>query len=58
MRGPAFATDYGVLIQDGPLKGLCSRAVILLDEKDNVLYTELVTEITSEPNYEKVLALL
>ncbi len=58
MRGPAFGTDYGVLIQEGPLKGLCSRAVLLLDEKDQVLYGELVPEITSETNYEKVLALL
>jgi thiol peroxidase len=58
MRGPAFGTDYGVLIQDGPLKGLCSRAVLLLDEQDNVLYGELVPEITSETNYDKVLALL
>ena len=58
MRGPDFGKNYGVLIQDGPLKGLCTRAVLLLDEQDNVLYAELVPEITKEPNYEKVLALL
>lgn len=58
MRGPNFGTDYGVLIQEGPLKGLCTRAVLLLDEQNNVLYAELVPEITTEPNYEKVLALL
>jgi thiol peroxidase len=58
MRGPAFGTDYGLLIQEGPLKGLCSRAVLLLDEQDHVLYGELVPEITSETSYDQVLALL
>lgn len=58
MRGHAFGKDYGVLIEEGPLKGLCTRAVLLLDEKNKVLYSELVPEITSEPNYEQVLALL
>lgn len=50
-----FPTVYGVEITDGPLKGLCSRAVILLDENNKVLYTEQVSEITHEPNYEKLL---
>lgn len=58
MRDKNFGKDYGVLIQDGPLAGLCTRAVILLDENNKVLYTELVSEITSEPNYEKPLGLL
>ncbi len=47
-----FPEDYGVCIADGPLKGLCARAVIVLDEDNKVLYHELVPEITQEPNYE------
>lgn len=46
-----FATDYGVLMTDGPLQGLCARAVVALDENGVVTYTELVPEITTEPNY-------
>ncbi len=49
-----FATDFGVLMEDGPLKGLCARAVVVVDENGVVTYTELVPEITSEPNYEIV----
>jgi thiol peroxidase len=55
IRSKDFAKSYGVLIQDGPLAGLCARAVVVLDEQDHVLYTELVPEITHEPNYEKAL---
>lgn len=47
-----FATDYGVLLEDSPLKGLCARAVVALDENGVVSYTQLVDEITTEPNYE------
>jgi len=50
-----FAKDYGVLIKDGPLKGLCARALIVLNEEDQVLYRELVPEITQEPNYDAAL---
>ncbi len=56
MRDQSFAKDYGVLIEEGPLKGLCTRAVLLLDETNLVIYEELVSEITSEPNYDKVFA--
>jgi len=56
MRSKDFATDYGVLIEDGPLAGICARAVVVLDEDDRVIYTELVDEITKEPNYEKALS--
>lgn len=56
MRDKNFAKDYGVLIQDGPLKGISARAVVVLDENDKVLYTELVPEITREPDYDKALA--
>ena len=58
MRTRGFAKDYGVLITDGPLAGICSRAVIVLDEDDNVVYTEQVPEITQEPDYDKALAAL
>jgi len=58
MRSKDFAKEYGVLIVDGPLAGLCARAVVLLDQNDRVLYTELVPEIAQEPNYDAVLKLL
>ena len=51
-----FAEDYGLKIVDGPLAGLCSRAVVVLDEKNHVLYTEQVPEIGQEPDYQKALA--
>lgn len=51
-RSNTFATEYGILLVDGPLKGLMSRAVVALDENGKVLYTELVPEITEEPNYD------
>lgn len=55
MRDKEFAKDYGVLIVDGPLAGICARAVVVLDEQNQVLYTELVPEIAMEPNYDKAL---
>ncbi|MBI3508620.1 MAG: thiol peroxidase [Chlamydiia bacterium] len=58
MRDKEFGKHYGLLIQDGPLAGILARAVLLLDEKDHVLYSELVAEITHEPNYHKVTELL
>ncbi len=58
MRSKDFARDYGVLMTTGPLAGLCARAVVVLDENNNVIYTELVPEIAREPNYDKVLAAL
>lgn len=58
MRNQDFGKEYGVLIQDGPLEGVCARAVMVLDEEDKVLYTELVSEVTDEPNYEKALSYL
>ncbi len=58
MRSKDFAKDYGVLIQDGPLAGICARAIVVLNENNKVLYTELVAEITQEPNYDAVLKYL
>lgn len=55
MRNKDFGKAYGILIEDGPLAGILARSVTVLDEKDHVLYTELVPEITQEPNYHKAL---
>lgn len=54
----AFAEGYGVAIKSGSLSGLTSRAVIVLDEQNKVLHSELVAEITEEPNYDAALAVL
>ena len=56
MRGRDFHKDYGVMIMDPPLSGLTARAVVVLDENDRVVYSELVPEIKQEPNYEAALA--
>lgn len=56
LRSRSFGQDYGVRISDGPLAGLLSRAIVVLDEDDRVLYTEQVPEIAQEPNYEKALS--
>ncbi|MCI5052333.1 MAG: thiol peroxidase [Simkaniaceae bacterium] len=58
MRSKAFAESYGLLIDEGPLAGLASRCVLVLDEKDRIIYIEVVEEITSEPNYESLEASL
>jgi thiol peroxidase len=55
MRDKNFAKDYGVLIQDGPLAGICARAVVVIDESDKVTYTQLVPEIGQEPDYDKAI---
>lgn len=53
-----FATSYGVYLEDSSLHGLTARAVIVLDENNKVLHSELVSEITEEPNYDSALASL
>lgn len=58
MRSRSFAKDYGVLIEDGPLAGITARAVVVLDADNKVVYTQLVPEITEEPDYEAALAAL
>lgn len=57
-RAPSFSKDYGVEISSGPLKGLTARAVVIIDENDKVIYSELVDEITHEPNYDAALKAL
>lgn len=51
-RNPEFAKSYGVLMLDGPLKGLLVRSVVVIDADGKVVYSELVPEITIEPNYD------
>ena len=53
-----FGKNYGLEITDGPLAGLHSRVVIVLDENGTILHTEQVKEIADEPNYEAALAVL
>jgi len=57
-RSANFSKDYGVEISDSVLKGLTARAVICLNEKGVVTYSELVAEITEEPNYQAALSAL
>lgn len=54
----SFAEDYGVRLVDGPLRGLTARAIVVIDENDKVLLSQLVPEITNEPDYDQVLAVL
>jgi thioredoxin-dependent peroxiredoxin len=58
VRGRDFHQSYGVDILDGPLKGLTARGVVVLDENNKVLHSELVPEIAQEPNYDAALAAL
>lgn len=53
-----FGKKYGLTIKTGPLKYLFSRAVIVLDENHQVIYSEQVQEIVDEPNYDKALEVL
>jgi len=50
-----FAQTYGLLMSDGPLKGLLARSVVIIDPSGKVIYTELVADIVDEPNYEAAL---
>ncbi|MEL0625177.1 redoxin family protein, partial [Marinomonas arenicola] len=54
----SFGDDYGLTFTTGPLVGLLSRAVVVLDENGKVLHTEQVYEIADEPNYDAALAVL
>lgn len=58
MRGREFLTAYGVDIADGVLAGAAARAVVVLDENNSVLHSELVAEIKNEPDYAAALAAL
>jgi thioredoxin-dependent peroxiredoxin len=54
-RSNAFGKNYGVMITDGPLQGLMARAVVVLDKDGTVIHSQLVPEITEEPDYESAL---
>lgn len=57
-RSASFGADWGVTMTNGPLAGLLSRAVVVLDEHDRVLHAEQVPEIAQEPDYAAALAAL
>lgn len=54
----SFGEAYGVLMKDGPLQGLLARAVVVINPQGEVVYSELVPEITQEPDYEAVLKVI
>lgn len=58
LRDGSFGAAYGVRILDGGMAGLLSRAVVVVDEKGKVVYTEQVPEIVQEPDYQAALAAL
>jgi thiol peroxidase len=58
MRGREFLQNYGVAIASGPLVGVAARAVVVLDENNRVLHSQMVKEIADEPDYEAALAAL
>ncbi|WP_292657130.1 thiol peroxidase [Nitratifractor sp.] len=54
-RNKDFANEYGVLIAEGPLAGVTARAIFVIDRDGNIVYKQLVPEITEEPNYDEAL---
>lgn len=54
-RSDDFVKEYGIQLADGPLKGLMARAVVVIDENGKVRYTQLVSEVSNEPDYEAAL---
>lgn len=54
----SFGEDFGVTMNDGPLAGLLSRAVVITDENGTVIHTEHVAEVSEEPDYEAARAAL
>lgn len=56
LRDREFGKTYGVEMTTGPLAGLLSRAVVVLDAQNTVVYTQQVPEIAQEPDYESTLA--
>lgn len=57
-NGNAFASAYGLKIAEGPLSGLLARGVIIVDASGKIVYQEICSEITEEPNYDAALAAL
>ncbi|MCL7486917.1 MAG: thiol peroxidase [Desulfobulbaceae bacterium] len=57
-RSPDFGKNYGVTIASGPIAGLLSRAIVIIDKEGRIVYTEQVPEIAQEPDYEAALQVL
>ena len=57
-RSPEFLEKYGIGIKEGPLAGLTARAVLVLNPENKVVYSQLVPEITNEPDYDSALKAL
>ena len=57
-RNPGFGKDYGVTITTGPLAGLLSRAIVVINAEGKVVYSEQVPEIAQEPDYTAALKAL
>ncbi|MFC3282229.1 thiol peroxidase [Litchfieldella rifensis] len=57
-RHPEFHRDYGVALSSGPMAGLTARAVVVIDEHDQVIHSQLVPEIKQEPDYDAALEAL
>ncbi len=57
-RSPMFSQKYGLQIVDGPLAGLLARAVIVMDENHDIIFSDLVEEITNEPDYKAAIKVL
>lgn len=57
-RSESFNRNYGLKMVDGPLAGLLARAVIVIDENHKVIFSDLVKEITHEPDYEGAVSAL
>lgn len=55
-RCDCFEKGYGLLMTDGPLKGLLARSVVVIDAEGKVVHTQLVPEVTEEPDYAKAIA--
>jgi thiol peroxidase len=54
-RDENFGMKYGVLMKDGPLAGLYARSIVIIDETGKVIYTQLVPDITQEPDYDSAM---
>jgi len=57
-RSPEFVKAYGLQLVDGPLEGLLTRCVLIMDENGKVIYRDLVNEITNEPDYNSAIKML
>jgi thiol peroxidase len=58
LRNRDFGNRYGIRMTNGPLAGLLARSIVLVDSQVNIAYTQLVPEITQEPNYDEALAFI